>query len=909
MRVRRVFTSVRHWAIRAMRLRTVVASFAVILVTGAFSSATPAEPQLQEIKALLSRHFPVKGPYNLDARDFQTLPLAARNEIAAEAARGMSLRTAGGAVITAAVPDQLVFAAPAQDTPAQAALRELRQSNGWRINVLRELSQHRLFSEDSVVGPLIEMLNYPGQKTNIPSDAMRILKDLTRIDFGAHAFEWPGRVSDTVRQQVIDAWRAWLRRNHDKRPVFDQEIEELLKVRIAAIELHLRRDLADYPPVSDLDPDGIRIADKDPLAWIRVDPRQGSAVRLMKKAPLVWASDQDYITVDIHAGFLTPPRLSGASTQPVSVAQSPSQVLREVLPGTDVAIRVSAFSTDPEFAKKMAASMKGLDSTPSTATEAKAQLETLRHSEITRLTQSMKSARTGAEAAEVARGLVVIHFESPIIDALGSPDRSIRRAAIMALSDERVGEPAVRALTALLKDGDPEIRRLAAFALRRASGAPTVAEPALAAAARDESIAIRVAALEALTAQKLAVTTVVPTLVTGLSDDASAVRQAAVRGLADVCRFEWQADSIVFPALTRVLSDPDERTRLTAIWATGELLDVRLRGWFAGGVQDASAARAFAPRAKALIPIFIQMLSETSVSVRRAAVRGLGEVGAFDPETDAKTAVALMQGLTDTDKEVRGWAVRGLGKLGRAAAGAQQALRKIAADPGNDDQFQRSAASEADRIWADVYREKLEDMLIERRVRTTSLAAPVSKGVTTQWADASSALPGIIGQPVTRKKATYRARVNMPEGRDVDLEFLAFTTQRGKVWIGWEMDFYVETGSTILGGMLLPGGTVLWHMSLASEPASGDIDALIREFDTRVSQLKVKGESDQRTSLGNADRTHFFTIPGTGQPVLAHFVSVAVEGRQARLVLENRETGLTRTFWIDLDSRQVLKVE
>jgi hypothetical protein len=159
------------------------------------------------------------------------------------------------------------------------------------------------------------------------------------------------------------------------------------------------------------------------------------------------------------------------------------------------------------------------------------------------------------------------------------------------------------------------------------------------------------------------------------------------------------------------------------------------------------------------------------------------------------------------------------------------------------------------------------------------------------------------------KKAVFKVPMALPGGNPLfDVDWVAFKVpDSGKIWVGWDMDFYVETDSTIIGGMLLPGGNIHWHKDLAEEPAGGDLDAAIEHLQKQINKGGVKGEYDQGTFTEETVSPTFFHIPGTTQLVIPKFKGVGVNGGVMRLDLENPETGKSAGIWIDVKTRLVLK--
>lgn len=79
------------------------------------------------------------------------------------------------------------------------------------------------------------------------------------------------------------------------------------------------------------------------------------------------------------------------------------------------------------------------------------------------------------------------------------------------------------------------------------------------------------------------------------------------------------------------------------------------------------------PDQRAAAPHLLRLLSDPDPMVRSMAASSLGRVGA------AEAVPALVAALGDPVVPVRFWAAEALGRLGSAAAGAREALERLAA--------------------------------------------------------------------------------------------------------------------------------------------------------------------------------------------------------------------------------------
>ncbi len=502
--------------------------------------------------------------------------------------------------------------------------------------------------------------------------------------------------------------------------------------------------------------------------------------------------------------------------------------------------------------------------------------------------------------------MIRLQAEAPLIEALTNTSRIIQRAALFALADESVSEAAVAPLVSYLQNGNPEWRDLALSALARIRKGKEVAVPVLMAMLQDSHSQIRVAAAETLNAYKVPAKTLLPMCLELLSDPDAKIRNSAI-GLAERWVLNNDENAAVVPPLVNKARDPDESVRLTAVTALGQIMNSKLRG--GAHPRDAPQPQAlgsFAPQASIIVPAILQSLSDANAAVRAAAAYALGNLGPFEEAEDGTIVAALTQALTDENKDVRFKAVAALENFGAEAEAAIPVLAGLTNQPNQNDAG--SAGNTISRINAAVYKMKLEEILRQKYPRLEMDAAPVQKIATTHWIAETNAVPGLQAPALLIKRAVFRMQAmgNHPiEPADVD--FVVFKAPRsGKVWAGREMDFYVETDSTIIGGMLTPWGRINWHDDVA-DPLQGDVDSLIERFEQRVNDSKIKGESRHESDLRSAAKPGFFYVSGSGQEVMPKFLGVQVSGEEMRLDLENPETGGTASFWIDIKTRKVLK--
>ena len=161
-----------------------------------------------------------------------------------------------------------------------------------------------------------------------------------------------------------------------------------------------------------------------------------------------------------------------------------------------------------------------------------------------------------------------------VSELCGSDPRKSGEARLQLIG---LGEPAVPALSALLRTGQPAERLAAANALWGFGARARSAVPDLAAALGDGEPALRVAAAMALENMGAAAAPAVPALVKAIGDRDGSVRQAAVKALAAIGPAAREA----LPALTRALK--------RGSWPEADEAVRRIRSLPAGAPIDPSA--------------------------------------------------------------------------------------------------------------------------------------------------------------------------------------------------------------------------------------------------------------------------------------------------------------------------------
>lgn len=233
------------------------------------------------------------------------------------------------------------------------------------------------------------------------------------------------------------------------------------------------------------------------------------------------------------------------------------------------------------------------------------------------------------EAARVLGDIKDLRAIPFLVEALRDPEEKVRGRAANAL--EKIGEPAVEALQAVLMDEDLNARTLAASILTKIGVKPSELK------ATEEGLAPE--KLEAKKARELILEgnweevatlgeNAVDALLEALEDDEPGVRRGAAWALGVI-----RNPRATNPLISR-LADPDVSVRSGAAWALGV-------------IGDSRATQAL-----------INSLADETAEVRRKAAWALGEIG------DPGAVEALIHSLKDEDEDVRRVSLLVLEKLG-----------------------------------------------------------------------------------------------------------------------------------------------------------------------------------------------------------------------------------------------------
>jgi HEAT repeat protein len=314
-------------------------------------------------------------------------------------------------------------------------------------------------------------------------------------------------------------------------------------------------------------------------------------------------------------------------------------------------------------------------------------------------------SRTAATYALGRIGKIPSKAEKLIRDNAKSDDKVLATTSLWALArvhpdDKELRRDAAQRLIEGLKDADPLARVAAARALAALPPAPEITMPLWEKAFKDADDRVIVHALDAMAALGPAA---VPRLIEGLKNEKAREHVAYVLGRIG------PAAAPAVPALTSLISDPDERVAQEAILALA----------------------AIGPDAKAAVPSLISGIKTPDNPNAHAAAFALGKigknadtavpaligrVGGSDPhlalvcawalvnikpdsaEITERVLPVLTKGLTAELPLARLGAAQALGKLGPAANDALPALEKATHD--KDNAVREAAAKAIEQIAA-----------------------------------------------------------------------------------------------------------------------------------------------------------------------------------------------------------------
>jgi len=249
--------------------------------------------------------------------------------------------------------------------------------------------------------------------------------------------------------------------------------------------------------------------------------------------------------------------------------------------------------------------------------------------------------------------------DSVVYDSLRDKDPVIRTGAVRILG--WMGKPeAIDALAAATKDPDQDVRRAAVAALGTIKDARTVGP--LIEALKDSYWFARSEAANAL-GQEGDGRAVKP-LLDAVADPDGTVEGSAETALLSLCK-EPGAPASPDDFAGR-LNDPNQKVALISAICLASLKDSRA------------------------VPVLVKLVSSPDQITRLGAVKGLGETG------DPSVIPTLRQTLKDSDANMRGWSIIGLGNL--KDQGSLADLQALAADDTQLASIRAAAAAAVSKI-------------------------------------------------------------------------------------------------------------------------------------------------------------------------------------------------------------------
>jgi HEAT repeat protein len=318
---------------------------------------------------------------------------------------------------------------------------------------------------------------------------------------------------------------------------------------------------------------------------------------------------------------LAPLQISGAQVIATQMGQSPSENLsQQIERSTDATTR----EVGQDFLKLTAVNLDELIQILSDP-----QVSTAKRIQAIGMVQDMS---TNGEMA------------APALTKLLSDDQpELRKAALQALVQVGARATAVPELITLLKDGDEPVRALAAQALGSLGREAQAAIEPLSLLVGDPSPTVRLRAVETLGAIGPAADRVVPSLLPLLNDPDAKVKKATISTLGLV----GPAAKSAVNTLAQLLQRGDREQKIIVMTTLGQLGHV----------------------AQPAIPELVLLLHENDSQMRSFAVLTLGKIGG------EKAVLPLEEALQDV-KDVRLSATIALGQVGPAA---REALPELVA--------------------------------------------------------------------------------------------------------------------------------------------------------------------------------------------------------------------------------------
>ncbi len=538
-------------------------TFWLPVARGQETTVQPPKPPAQSFESLLNAALPGVTWSDRQAMIYGSasnrLSLAQWNQLALAAARELSLRTTNGLTITADTVDKQPW-----KSPAEAALLDLHKRNMMSVSFLRDLSYNHLLSASEVIGPLIDMLDYPGKNTAIRREAAQTLTQVTGRPY-TEFYQYSEGERDA---KISQGWHGWWTMNQTRHPVFDDTLKQAVIARLVVIEKQLYLGISGYSELQYLHPTQVRITFVDPA----VRYQQEVGCFMSSQGHIRVAADgsfraavpgKDDTLLWIKAQFTTvpfprtpPPDTAGRAWWQGKI----EEVYHEQLPGTDMAIIVEAACQDGVFTRLV-----------------RECLEKPAESITTQIARLIEKLEDETESAGAAIALINVGEYPPVIAALMNRNVTIQRNAINALASSgpdglgrSVGQDAVFHLLHLLKTGDAYTRLMSTRALGHLQQEDEQTTVALIAAMDDADAQASTGAIGALANFRSQEKIIVPAVIKRLSNTNAALRIAVIRTLGELSpAHDQKVARTIVATLINSLADPDRDVRTGVAWALG----------------------------------------------------------------------------------------------------------------------------------------------------------------------------------------------------------------------------------------------------------------------------------------------------------------------------------------------------
>jgi hypothetical protein len=319
-------------------------------LTPAAAESADAKAELANIKKLFAERdlIPLQRQYYISGIGrIKNLPPACRNEVALLAAHNLSLGK-----YRQGLSDKEIW--PTLTGGTRPELNRQWGINNVAANILRELSEHRLTTERKVLPFLIEALAYPD--SGFRRQAYHSLYYLTKRRVGDDV--WGRGIIDAAREPGFRAWWLdWWQANKDRNPIYTAEVETKVKKRVEEIYRKMDAELA--PKFNELF--GLKTFDyrthihptSRVVGEIDYAPGRRAYIALPKgvNGPINF---NKLPRIQVEARFATPnPKEAAPKEKRLPKENKIEVVHRELLPGTDIEIRVLAATPNADLTRAL----------------------------------------------------------------------------------------------------------------------------------------------------------------------------------------------------------------------------------------------------------------------------------------------------------------------------------------------------------------------------------------------------------------------------------------------------------------------------------------------------------------------------------------------------------------------------